>query len=68
MLQKLKKIINKKLKNLNFKKSLKKEKKRIFLDTCFDEEKTFKKRKKIIINFPKLKNIFSQNNIKNIYI
>ncbi len=68
MFQKIKKYINTIISNKKFKKSIKREKRKLFIDDCFNCEKTFKKRKKVIIKLPDFSKIFDKENLKKIYI
>jgi hypothetical protein len=65
------KIINKikqKVKKNKFKETLKKEKRKVFIDTSFDKSKFFKRKKQITFNFPKLQNNYIKNNLKMLYL
>lgn len=67
MFKKIKKYINSKISNKRFKRSIKKEKRKIFIDDL-NYEKKFKKRKKIVLNFPNFSEFFNKQNLKNFYI
>jgi hypothetical protein len=64
------KIINKikqKFKKNKFKETLKREKKRLFIDINLDKSKFFKRKKQITFNLPKIQNNYIRNNIKIMY-
>lgn len=68
MLNKIKKYFNSKIKKYKFKKSLKKEKRRLFIDDCLNNQQSFKKRKKVVVKLPNFKDIINETNIQKIYI
>ncbi len=64
------KIINKikqKVKKNQFKENLKKEKRKIFVDTSIKKSEFFKRKKQITFNLPKLQNNYIKDNLKFLY-
>jgi len=65
------KIINKikqKFKKNKFKEILKKEKRKLFIDTSFDKTKFSKRKKHITFKIPKFQNNYIRDNIKLVYM
>jgi hypothetical protein len=64
------KIINKikqKVKKNKFKETLKKEKRKVFIDTPFDKTKFSKRKKQITFKLPKFQNNYIRDNAKILY-